>query len=76
MHWRHHQLTSISRSAPRSVLHHYFDVCPSILQSLSNLTSLQETLSRAGSEFGGDDSKSAYSAFDVHTLGDISPDAL
>lgn len=29
-----------------------------------------------GSEYGGDDAKSAYSAFDLNTLGDISPDAL
>ena len=65
--------------APRSVVRHYFDVSISKLLSLRYCadSSPQETI-EAQSEYGGDAESafSAYSAADLNTLGDISPDAL
>jgi hypothetical protein len=65
-------------SAPRGILHHYFDVrIILILIILLSHLDAQETMD-SRSEFG-DDTKSAFStmsALDLNTLGDISPDAL
>lgn len=64
--------------APRGIVNHYFDVrlIQSLYLSLADWFA-QETID-SHSEYGAETPSvfSAYSAADMNTLGDISPDAL
>ena len=64
--------------APRGIVNHYFDVrlIQPLYVSLADC-SIQETID-SHSEYGAETPSvfSAYSAADMNTLGDISPDAL